>query len=62
MREPNGKLRMASHDERDRMLQVYFPVPGRMYATPEMFQEQNIEVSRRVAHLSLYSTVPAYFR
>ena len=45
MREPSGKLRMATHDERDRMLQVYFPVPGRMYNIPEMFQEENVEVS-----------------
>ncbi|KAI0225680.1 28S ribosomal protein S22, mitochondrial [Lamellibrachia satsuma] len=43
VREPSGKLRMATHDERDRMLQVYFPVPGRMYNIPEMFQEENIE-------------------
>ena len=49
---------MATHDERDRMLQVYFPVPGRMYCTPEMFQEQNIEVSWHVAHLSVESTLP----
>jgi len=45
VREPNGKLRMATHNERDRMLQVYFPVPGRMYSIPEMFQEENVEVS-----------------
>ncbi|KAK2187716.1 hypothetical protein NP493_156g03065 [Ridgeia piscesae] len=43
VREPNGKLRMATHNERDRMLQVYFPVPGRMYSIPEMFQEENVE-------------------
>lgn len=43
VREPEGRLRLANNDERDRALQVYYPRPGRMYNMPTMFKEVEME-------------------
>jgi len=43
VREPDGVLRHADNKERDRILQVYFPRPGKMYRMPKMFQEDVLE-------------------
>ena len=44
IREPTGVLRTANSEERDRILQVYFPQPGRMYQVPELFGAETLEV------------------
>ncbi|XP_008593297.1 PREDICTED: 28S ribosomal protein S22, mitochondrial-like isoform X1 [Galeopterus variegatus] len=46
VREPSGTLRKASWEERDRMIQVYFPKEGRRILTPVIFKEENIKVRR----------------
>ncbi|XP_037699846.1 28S ribosomal protein S22, mitochondrial isoform X2 [Choloepus didactylus] len=42
VREPSGTLRKASWEERDRMIQVYFPKEGRRILTPVIFKEENL--------------------
>ncbi|KAK2090410.1 28S ribosomal protein S22, mitochondrial, partial [Saguinus oedipus] len=42
VREPSGTLRKASWEERDRMIQIYFPKGGRKVLTPVIFKEENI--------------------
>lgn len=37
VRETNGTLRHANSNERRRMNQIYFPIPGREVHTPQMF-------------------------
>lgn len=44
VREPSGTLRKASWEERDRMIQVYFPREGRRILTPVIFKEENLQV------------------
>ncbi|XP_051965635.1 28S ribosomal protein S22, mitochondrial [Xyrauchen texanus] len=44
VREPNGTLRKASWEERDRIIQVYFPKEGRKLAAPPIFKEENLQV------------------
>lgn len=44
VREPSGTLRKASWEERDRMIQVYFPKEGRRTLTPIIFKEENLKV------------------
>ncbi|XP_006846718.1 PREDICTED: 28S ribosomal protein S22, mitochondrial [Chrysochloris asiatica] len=43
VREPSGTLRKASWEERDRMIQVYFPKEGRRILTPTIFKDENIK-------------------
>ncbi|KAK4880344.1 hypothetical protein RN001_008490 [Aquatica leii] len=43
VREPNGVLRDANWDERDRMNQVYFPKPNRKLKVPKMFQDDYLQ-------------------
>ncbi|KAM9187398.1 small ribosomal subunit protein mS22 isoform 1-T1 [Dugong dugon] len=43
VREPSGTLRKASWEERDRMIQVYFPKEGRRILTPIIFKEENLK-------------------
>ncbi|XP_015781600.1 28S ribosomal protein S22, mitochondrial [Tetranychus urticae] len=43
VREPNGILRRARWDERYRMNQTYFPVPGRQVTIPKMFEPEHLE-------------------
>ncbi|XP_010365059.2 28S ribosomal protein S22, mitochondrial isoform X1 [Rhinopithecus roxellana] len=42
VREPSGTLRKASWEERDRMIQIYFPKEGRKVLTPIIFKEENL--------------------
>ncbi|XP_053565828.1 28S ribosomal protein S22, mitochondrial [Bombina bombina] len=44
VREPSGVLRKATWEERDRMIQVYFPQEGRKLVPPHVFQEENMQV------------------
>uniref|UniRef100_A0A8D1YTV2 Mitochondrial ribosomal protein S22 n=1 Tax=Sus scrofa TaxID=9823 RepID=A0A8D1YTV2_PIG len=44
VREPSGTLRKASWEERDRMIQVYFPREGRRILTPVIFKEENLQI------------------
>ncbi|XP_035241508.1 28S ribosomal protein S22, mitochondrial [Anguilla anguilla] len=44
VREPTGILRKASWEERDRILQIYFPRPGRRLTPPPVFNEENLKV------------------
>lgn len=44
VREPDGTLRHADWDERQRMNQIYFPVKGREVVTPKMFENEYLEV------------------
>ncbi|XP_075956317.1 small ribosomal subunit protein mS22 [Anarhichas minor] len=44
VREPNGALRKATWEERDRLVQVYFPKDGRKLAAPLIFKEENIKM------------------
>lgn len=44
VREPNGTLRKATWDERDRLIQVYFPKEGRKLTAPLIFKEENLKV------------------
>lgn len=43
VREPSGTLRKASWEERDRMIQIYFPKEGRRVLTPVIFREENLQ-------------------
>ncbi|KAM6223883.1 small ribosomal subunit protein mS22 [Rhynchocyon petersi] len=43
VREPSGTLRKASWEERDRMIQIYFPKEGRKVLTPIIFKEENLK-------------------
>ncbi|XP_029571553.1 28S ribosomal protein S22, mitochondrial [Salmo trutta] len=44
IREPTGTLRKASWEERDRILQVYFPKEGRRLTAPPVFKEENLKM------------------
>ena len=44
VREPNGTLRKANWEERDRLIQVYFPKEGRKITPPLIFKEENLKV------------------
>lgn len=44
IREPNGILRKATWEERDRLVQVYFPKEGRKITPPLMFKEENLKM------------------
>ncbi|XP_067102072.1 28S ribosomal protein S22, mitochondrial [Osmerus mordax] len=44
IREPSGTLRKASWEERDRVLQVYFPKAGRKLTAPPVFKEENLKI------------------
>ncbi|KAJ4935214.1 hypothetical protein JOQ06_016750 [Pogonophryne albipinna] len=44
VREPNGVLRKASWEERDRLIQVYFPKEGRKLTAPLIFKEENLKM------------------
>ncbi|XP_075999742.1 small ribosomal subunit protein mS22 [Genypterus blacodes] len=43
VREPSGTLRKASWEERDRLIQVYFPKEGRKIRPPLIFKEENLK-------------------
>lgn len=44
IREADGTLRYADASERDRLNQIFFPLPGRRLRTPSLFQDTNLEV------------------
>uniref|UniRef100_A0A0P4WQX4 28S ribosomal protein S22, mitochondrial n=1 Tax=Daphnia magna TaxID=35525 RepID=A0A0P4WQX4_9CRUS len=43
VRDPNGVLRDASWEERQKMCQIYFPLPGRQISMPKMFEETHLQ-------------------
>ncbi|KAJ3590200.1 hypothetical protein NHX12_008154 [Muraenolepis orangiensis] len=43
VREPSGALRKATWEERDRLIQVYFPKEGRKLTAPLLFKEENLK-------------------
>lgn len=44
IREADGTLRHAHSSERDRLNQIFFPLPGRRLRTPSLFRDANLEV------------------
>uniref|UniRef100_A0A5K3ERU6 GPI mannosyltransferase 1 n=1 Tax=Mesocestoides corti TaxID=53468 RepID=A0A5K3ERU6_MESCO len=44
IREADGTLRHATASERDRLNQIFFPLPGRRLRTPMLFRDGNLEV------------------
>ena len=44
VRECTGTLRKADFNEREKMLQVYFPEQGKSNYIPPMFESKNLEV------------------
>lgn len=43
VRETNGDLRLASWEERSRMIQLFMPIPYREVHPPPMFEEQHLK-------------------
>ncbi len=46
VREPDGRLRHANWNERERMLQIFYPAKGKLFHTPVMFNPDALEVSQ----------------
>ncbi|XP_070685199.1 small ribosomal subunit protein mS22 [Pempheris klunzingeri] len=44
VREPSGTLRKATWEERDRLIQTYFPKEGRKLTAPLIFKEENLKM------------------
>ncbi|XP_077579388.1 small ribosomal subunit protein mS22 [Stigmatopora nigra] len=44
VRETDGTLRKANWEERDRLIQVYFPKDGRKITPPLLFKEENLKM------------------
>ncbi|XP_029373789.1 small ribosomal subunit protein mS22 [Echeneis naucrates] len=44
VRETDGTLRKATWEERDRLIQVYFPKEGRKLTVPQVFKEENLKM------------------
>uniref|UniRef100_A0A3Q3G077 Mitochondrial ribosomal protein S22 n=1 Tax=Labrus bergylta TaxID=56723 RepID=A0A3Q3G077_9LABR len=44
VRETDGTLRKANWEERDRLIQVYFPKEGRKLTAPLIFKEENLKM------------------
>ncbi|KAF1461506.1 28S ribosomal protein S22, mitochondrial, partial [Pygoscelis antarcticus] len=42
VREPNGVLRKATWEERDRMIQIFFPKEGRRVIPPVVFKDERL--------------------
>ncbi|NXY91547.1 RT22 protein, partial [Alcedo cyanopectus] len=42
VREPSGVLRKATWEERDRMIQIFFPKEGRRVIPPVVFKDENL--------------------
>jgi len=51
VRDPDGTLREASWEERTKMNNTYFPIPGRSFTTPKMFSDPSVlkDVLERVS-------------
>ncbi len=54
VREPSGTLRKAAWNERDRIIQVYFPKEGRKITPPPIFKEENLKVWKVQTLLDLH--------
>ncbi|MEQ2317027.1 hypothetical protein AMECASPLE_038605 [Ameca splendens] len=54
VREPDGTLRKATWEERDRLIQVYFPRQGRKLTPHLLFKEENLKVGSRITGLTNY--------
>ena len=50
IREPNGRLRKATWEERDRMNLIYFPKPGRKHEMPALLKDTELKVKH--VHIS----------
>ncbi|XP_015342480.1 28S ribosomal protein S22, mitochondrial isoform X2 [Marmota marmota marmota] len=62
VREPSGTLRKASWEERDRMIQVYFPKEGRRILPPVIFKEENLKTMySRDRHVDVLNLCVAQF-
>ncbi|ELW48576.1 28S ribosomal protein S22, mitochondrial [Tupaia chinensis] len=62
VREPSGTLRKASWEERDRMIQVYFPKEGRKILPPIIFKEENLKtVYSQDRHVDILNLCVAQF-
>lgn len=46
IREPEGTLRHATWQERDRIIQIYFPKPARKMEKPKMFEGEYLKVRK----------------
>lgn len=44
-RDPNGTLRLATRDEHDKVMRLYFPRPWRSVKIPNLFQAENLQKS-----------------
>ena len=53
VRQPDGLLRTATPAERDRILHIYDPRPGKMHKTPRMLIGVDFEV--RMLHCQIYT-------
>uniref|UniRef100_A0A8C4PWY6 Mitochondrial ribosomal protein S22 n=1 Tax=Eptatretus burgeri TaxID=7764 RepID=A0A8C4PWY6_EPTBU len=47
VREVDGTLRKATWEERDRMMQIYFPREGRQLKRPPLFNDEHLQVHKR---------------
>nr|CAG4650383.1 EOG090X0AW0 [Sida crystallina] len=43
VRDPNGDLREATWEERSKVSQIYFPMPGKQIQMPKMFEERHLQ-------------------
>lgn len=43
-RDPDGVLREASWEERQRVCQIYFPTQGKEIRVPKMFEDEHLLV------------------
>jgi len=61
VREPNGVLRHGNWQERDRLIQTYFPKPGREFYKPKMFSGEHLEVSMKTPCCFICLTIRVVF-
>ncbi|NXK96096.1 RT22 protein, partial [Formicarius rufipectus] len=62
VREPNGVLRKATWEERDRMIQIFFPKEGRRVIPPVLFKDEHLgNVFQQDRHEDLLNMCIAQF-
>ncbi|XP_074449338.1 small ribosomal subunit protein mS22 [Larus michahellis] len=62
VREPNGVLRKATWEERDRMIQIFFPKEGRRVIPPVVFKDEHLgTVFRQDRHEDILNMCIAQF-
>ncbi|XP_004625034.1 28S ribosomal protein S22, mitochondrial isoform X2 [Octodon degus] len=62
VREPSGTLRKAFWEERDRVIQIYFPKEGRRVLPPIIFKEENLKTMySRDRHVDVLNLCIAQF-